>query len=39
MDLSEFKPPVRLSMSDEDIQSALGSASANEEGMLSLIHI
>ena len=34
MDLSEFKPPVRLSMSDEDIQAALGSAAANEEGML-----
>jgi hypothetical protein len=33
MDLSEFKPPVRLSMSDAEIQAALGSASANEDGM------
>ena len=33
MDLSEFKPPVRLSMSDEEIYQALGSAQASEDGI------
>ena len=33
MDLSEFKPPVRLSMSDEEIYQALGEAQANEDGL------
>ncbi len=33
MDLSEFKPPVRLSMSDEEIYQALGAAQANEDGI------
>ena len=33
MDLSEFKPPVRLSMSDEEIYQALGAAQANEDGL------
>lgn len=33
MDLSEFKPPVRLSMSDEEIYQALGAAQASEDGI------
>jgi len=33
MDLSQFKPPVRLSMSDEEIYQALGSAQASEDGI------
>ncbi|MEY4311189.1 MAG: hypothetical protein RLZ71_1115, partial [Actinomycetota bacterium] len=33
MDLSEFKPPVRLSMTDEEIYKALGDAQATEDGI------
>ena len=33
MDLSEFKPPVRLSMTDEEIFVALGKAEASEDGL------
>jgi hypothetical protein len=33
MDLSEFKPPVRLSMTDEEIFVALGNAEASEDGL------
>ena len=33
MDLSEFKPPVRLSMTDEEIYKALGEAQATEDGI------
>ncbi|MFM2024712.1 MAG: hypothetical protein RLZZ56_725 [Actinomycetota bacterium] len=34
MELSEFTPPVRLSLTDEQISQKLGSASADEAGML-----
>lgn len=33
MDQSEFKPPVRLSMTDEEIYQALGNAQATEDGL------
>ena len=33
MDLSDFKPPVRLSMTDEEIYQALGEAQATEDGL------
>ena len=34
MELSEFNPPVRQSLTDEEISQKLGSASADEAGML-----
>ena len=34
MELSEFNPPARRSMTDEEISQKLGSASADEAGML-----
>ena len=33
MDQSEFKPPIRLSMTDEEIYQALGNAQATEDGL------